>query len=73
MGKAKSVLMRTGWVCWEASKRTNDPITTKSESLMHISSFCEKLLLKTGNISEEMSKKPSYVRTEVGGRVKSKA
>ena len=33
------------------------------------SSFCEKLLPKMSNIFHEISKKPSYVRTEVGGWV----
>ena len=33
------------------------------------SSFYEKLLLKMVNICQEISKKLSYVRTEVGGSV----
>ena len=36
-------------------------------------SFCENVLLKTGNICQEMSRKIMYARTDVGGRVKLKA
>ena len=44
----------------------------KSENLMHVFLILLKLLPKLGNIFHEISKKPSYVRTEVGGRVDQK-
>ena len=71
VGKAKSVILLTGWMGWQRSKRTYDAFTSKSENLRLFFLFCEKkCFLKICKIfRKQISKKPLYVRTEVGGWV----